>query len=125
MILRDAFGDVEVPLGQLFEYRSDAQTLATLEVVCTDSAMSTTMVPIICVRLVRGLVEKDGQRVGIAENGARPLFLFTGELVADLVRCYRNGQPTPIGAGEQQRSQRSARKKGKPQHDQQTSENLF
>src|SRR5216684_3962926 len=100
MTLRDSYGEVQVPFGQLFEYRSNIITLATLEVVARNSEMSTGDHPVLWVRLVRGFVEKDGQRVGIAENGKQPLFLFTGELIADLVRCYRNGQPAPLDAAD-------------------------
>lgn len=124
MMLHDQDGAVIVPYGQLFEYRSNPESLATLEVVCADSAMSTTMEPIICARLVSGVFirERDGQRVGIGPKGEQPMFLFTGEFVATQVRAYRSRQQ-PAQTEPKERSTRKS--KQRPQADHQTSEDLF
>lgn len=135
MTLRDSYGEVTVPFGQLFEYRSNISTLATLEVVCADSAMSTAQEPIICVRLVSGFVEKDGKKVGIQpdEDRRAPLFLFTGALVADLVRTYRlTSPPVEIAPGRPQQAPQTTAKtprargsKERAEKDQPTSKSLF
>lgn len=82
MILRDSYGEVTVPFGQLFTYQE-----ATLEVVCPDaSAMDRFGQRAICVRLLNGIVIHDGRRFEMDENGKKPMFLFSGELVANRVR---------------------------------------
>lgn len=86
MTLRDQHGEIDVPFAQDFEYKG-----ATFCVVCPDSEYSKPDAPAICVRMVKGPVELEGKRYAIAENGHRPLFAFTGELVAQQVRLYRLG----------------------------------
>jgi hypothetical protein len=84
MILGDEFGALSVPFGQLFTFKG-----ATLEVVCTCSERSTARSLTIWCRLNAGAIERDGQRYAIEEGRPRPLFLFTGELIANRVREYR------------------------------------
>lgn len=131
MILRDAHGEIEVPFCEDFEYRSNVGTLAKLTVVCPAAEYSTPMNPVLWVRLTSGAVERDGKRVGISPDGKRPLFTFTGELVASLVRQYRLGGLSLEPAAVQQparsvpKERRAKPSKERDVQDQPTTESLF
>lgn len=84
MILRDQYGEVQVGIGDLFEYQG-----ATLEVVCPEYDMESTAQPVICVRLKKGVIEKNGERFEVSEENNNIRFNFTADLVAACVRNHR------------------------------------
>jgi hypothetical protein len=129
MTLRDSYGEVTVPFGQLFTYEN-----ATLEVVCPDSEMTEREgQPVICVRLVAGFVERNGQRFGLAENGHHPRFGFTAEFVASMVRAYRITDAPAISeparpqqpAQTEPKERRTRKSNQRTQNVQPITENLF
>jgi hypothetical protein len=118
MTLRDQYGEVEVGIGDLFEYKG-----ATLAVVCPELSACTADMPVICVRLKRGVIEKGGQRFEASEEKNNLLFDFSGDLVAGLIREHRlmtfdiPAPPVQPPARIEKKSPRApTRKKGAQEH---------
>lgn len=132
MILRDEHGEVEVRIGDLFEFKG-----ALLAVVCqhmqgdagglvrTDDDHG-----IIVVRLKQGVIEKNGQRFEATEENNNLLFYFTDELVASRVRDHRLmtfdiPEPVQTKAKPVPDSRRAPASKKRTGQNNPTSENLF
>jgi hypothetical protein len=98
MTLRDGQGEIEVGIGDLFELNTGAvsastpQISATFSVVCPDFTVSAAKPPI-WVRLISGAADIQGKRYEVRPDGNEelryPVLLFTGELVARLIREHR------------------------------------
>lgn len=88
MILRDSLGEIEAGLGDLFQHKG-----CTLEIVCPDSESSTPGRLILCVRLVKGVLEDQGRRWENVEGKNGLLFLFEADLVATCLRNQAKTQP--------------------------------
>ncbi len=86
LTLRDRDGnELEAHIADYFDYKG-----ATLSIVCPDSkATQEQGQPVLCVRLQKGVVEKDGRRFENEPDQAKWLFVFTAELVADCLRKTR------------------------------------
>ncbi len=84
MTLRDQYGEVEVGIGDLFKVKD-----AEFSVICPE--FTTGVNPSVWVRLLSGVVTlADGRRIEVeSHDGKGRPFLFTGELLAGLIRAHR------------------------------------